>query len=297
MQEISSLINSYINELDYAPLHQMMSQISAGKMLRSKLVLAIANKTQDSLGLCAIIEMIHLASLLHDDVIDESDTRRGKPSINALYSSREAVMLGDILYSQGFAKLASYDKFIVQKISQAVASLSLGELMDVRLGQSFNPNKDAYERMIYLKTAVLIEASAASAAHLAGLDSQKFGIYGRCLGLAFQVIDDILDITQDASTLGKPALHDFSEGKTTLPYINLYHKLDQSDRLKLEGLWAKKLDQEQAQWIRHKLEQSGALQEARDYAQNLATQAIQAIKEYKNQRLEEIITDMIDRSF
>lgn len=297
MQEINSVISSFIKELEYEPLLQMCNSISTGKMLRSKLILAIAGVNEQSINLCAIVEMIHLASLLHDDVIDESNTRRGVPSVNALYGTKNAVMLGDVLYSKAFSELTRFSPEISRKISQAVSGLSVGELMDVRLGESFSVDAQAYWRMIYLKTAILIEASAYSAAVLAGFDADKFGIYGKSLGLAFQIIDDVLDITQNSDTLGKPALHDFSEGKTTLPYIYLYERLGDDDKDRLKNLYKKELNKDETKWLRQTMIESGAINECVSRAKALANEALDAISQYKNEKLQNIIKNMIDREF
>ena len=201
-------------------------------MLRSKLILKIAGQTKESIKLCAIIEMIQSASLLHDDVIDEADTRRGKPSINALFDNKTSIMFGDILYSKAFSELTLMDKQIAYTVADAVTKLSIGELMDVELANSFNSSYDLYFEMIYNKTASLIEASAKAAALLVQKDPTSFALYGKNLGLAFQMIDDILDITQDSQTLGKPAMLDFVEGKVTIPYLLLYERIDNKDKLK-----------------------------------------------------------------
>lgn len=297
MDKIDKIIHNYISDLGYEPILQMLEQINSGKKLRSKLITAIAGENEQSIRLCAIVEIIHLASLLHDDVIDESDTRRGKRSLNAVYGSKNAVMLGDILYSKGFNELVKFDNKIATLISSAVTDLSIGELMDVNLGSKFNPNKEAYERMIYLKTAVLIEASAASAALLAGFNIDNFASYGRNLGLAFQIIDDILDITQSSDILGKPSLHDFAEGKTTLPYIKLYESMDKIGKEKLKSLYNKKLDNNEVVWIKEQMFKFGVIDFCLNYARNLANQALKSILDYNNEKLENIIKSMIDRTF
>ena len=107
-------------------------------MLRSKLILKIAGVSDESIKLCAVVEMIHAASLLHDDVIDESDTRRGKPSINALFDNKTSIMFGDILYSKAFTQLTFMDKDIAYTVSNAVTLLSIGEMLDVDLTNDFN---------------------------------------------------------------------------------------------------------------------------------------------------------------
>ena len=191
MEKIDLIMKNFIAELGYEPANAMFARINSGKKLRSKLLLKIAGESEQSLKICAIIELIHLASLLHDDVIDDADTRRGSPSINASFGTKNAVMLGDILYSKGFYELSKFPHEIAGEISGAVSKLSVGEMMDVDLSAKFNEDKSAYETMIYYKTAVLIEAAAAVGAMLAGLDVRNFKIYGKNLGLAFQIVDEM----------------------------------------------------------------------------------------------------------
>ncbi|OHE21220.1 MAG: octaprenyl-diphosphate synthase, partial [Sulfurimonas sp. RIFOXYD2_FULL_37_8] len=193
-----------------------------GKRLRAKLILKIADSNEKAPLLAAIVELIHGASLLHDDVIDEATLRRGVASVNATDGSKTAVMLGDILYSKAFTELVSFEKEIARIIASSVTALSKGEMMDVKMADEFNSDEEKYLDMLYLKTATLIEASAEAAAILAGKDSHSHALYGKNLGLSFQIIDDILDITSDEAILGKPAMNDFVEGKCTLPYIYLY---------------------------------------------------------------------------
>lgn len=297
MEKIDLIMKNFIAELGYEPANAMFAQINSGKKLRSKLLLKIAGESEQSLKICAIIELIHLASLLHDDVIDDADTRRGSPSINASFGTKNAVMLGDILYSKGFYELSKFPHEIAGEISGAVSKLSVGEMMDVDLSAKFNEDKSAYETMIYYKTAVLIEAAAAVGAMLAGLEARNFKIYGKNLGLAFQIIDDILDVTQDAATLGKPNFSDFKEGKTTLPYIYLYESLNEADKEKLKSLFKKDLSESEQGWVRAKMNETGAIKKSIEAAKNLGEQAIKSVEKFNVDGLESIVKSMIDREF
>lgn len=297
MEKIDLIMKNFIAELGYEPANAMFAQINSGKKLRSKLLLKIAGESEQSLKICAIIELIHLASLLHDDVIDDANTRRGSPSINASFGTKNAVMLGDILYSKGFYELSKFPHEIAGEISGAVSKLSIGEMMDVDLSAKFNDDKSAYETMIYYKTAVLIEAAAAVGAMLAGLDARNFKIYGKNLGLAFQIIDDILDVTQDAATLGKPNFSDFKEGKTTLPYIYLYESLNEVDKEKLKSLFKKDLSEAEQGWVRAKMNETGAIKKSIEAAKNLGEQAIKSVEKFNVDGLESIVKSMIDREF
>ena len=238
--------------------------------------------------------MIHLASLLHDDVIDDAMLRRAKPSINAQYGTKNAIMLGDILYSRGFMQLANFNPNIIIAISGAVCKLSVGELMDVDLSQNFNDNLQKYLQMIEYKTAALIQAASSSAAMLAGLDDKPYEIYGKNLGLAFQIIDDILDITGDEKSLGKPAMNDYKEGKTTLVYILLYQKLENTDKIKLKSLFKKELSPDELAWLKDKISKYNIITECKKIAHQYSQLAIQATP---NTELSSIAADMINRSF
>ena len=247
--------------------------------------------------LCAIVELIHLASLLHDDIIDEAQLRRGARSINAEFGAKNALMLGDILYSYAFYELSKFDSFIASTLSRAVSSLAKGELMDIELSKSFNADEKAYLTMIELKTAALIEASASCAAHLAGLDTKKFAKYGKNLGLAFQLIDDILDIKSDEKTLGKPALNDFKEGKSTVCYIALFKELNYNDKQILQGLFKKELNENEQKWLDDKFKEHSILEKTLSLAKDYGLKAIKALESVQNQALIDIVQKMIDRNF
>ncbi|QWU80278.1 polyprenyl synthetase family protein [Campylobacter novaezeelandiae] len=297
MQEIDTLIQNYLKDLDYTPVLKMLDSINIGKKLRSKLLLNIAGKSDISFKLCAIIELIHLASLLHDDIIDDAKLRRGARSINDKFGAKNALMLGDILYSKAFFELSKMDANFAQIISDAVVKLSLGELMDINLSQEFNIDEDKYLKMIYHKTAVLIEASAKCGAILAGLSEGNFANYGKNLGLAFQIVDDILDIKSNESILGKPIMSDFKEGKTTLPYIYLYKKLDNADKNILVSFFKKELDKNEILWIKEQMIEKQILEEVFNKAKTYGNNALIAIESYNNASLNEIIDNMISREF
>ena len=284
---VHDLQNRYVTEL--------FDDIPMGKMLRSKLILQIAPQ-KESVDVCAVIELIHMASLLHDDVIDDADTRRGKISINAKEGNKTAIMLGDILYSKAFYELSHLPKPLPQIISNAVTSLSIGELLDVELSKDFNTDIERYLDMIYKKTASLIEASAQSAAVLADKDMELYGLYGKNLGLAFQIVDDILDIVSDEKTLGKPTLNDFKEGKTTLPYIYLYQALDEEGKARLKSLFKKDLNSEEKRWLMEVFDKTGAIKKSKQFAKELAQEALMNLDE-KDEKLHQIMQALIDRTY
>jgi len=297
LSAVERKIEQFVAELNDKEVVALYKKLPHGKRLRAKLILRIAGGNLSAVKMAAVVEMIHAASLLHDDVIDDAYVRRNKPSLNALYGNKTAIMLGDILYSKGFFELNNISAEVSRIVSNAVTQLSLGELKDVSLSQSFNTDKEVYLEMIYQKTASLIEASAGAAAVLAGKPKIPFMTYGRNLGLAFQMIDDLLDITQDSATLGKPAMHDFEEGKTTLPYIYLYEVLDETDKEKLRNLHAKKLDGEALNWLKAQFEAHQILLKCYAQARELIDEAVELMNQHGETALSDIAMEMIDREF
>lgn len=296
LQEVKNQIKEFVKVCNHEKSLELLEKLATGKMLRSKLILKIAGISQESIKLCAVVEMIHAASLLHDDVIDDADTRRGQPSVNALYDNKTSIMFGDILYSRAFTELSQMDKRVAYTISNAVTLLSIGEMIDVDLTNSFNTSYDLYLDMIYKKTASLIESSAKAAAIIAGLDEEKYALYGKNLGLAFQMVDDILDITQDSATLGKPSMHDFVEGKVTIPYLLLHERIE--DKTRLESLYKKELSEQDSAWIKEQMNITNALNDSILQAKAIGNEAINAVIDEENsQTLVMIMKAMIEREF
>ena len=297
LSAVERKIEQFVSELNDKEVLTLYAKLPHGKRLRAKLILKIAGTGLSVVKTAAIVEMIHAASLLHDDVIDDADIRRNKPSINALYGNKTAIMLGDILYSKGFLELNNISPEVAKIVSNAVVQLSLGELKDVSLSKAFNLDKEIYLEMIYQKTASLMEAAAGAAAVLAGKDRTAYMTYGRNLGIAFQMIDDILDITMDSETLGKPALHDFEEGKTTLPYIYLYELLDTEEKAILKSLHTKKLSKSEETWIKAKMQEHGVIEKSYMEAKVLVEEAISLMNALGEDALSSIAMAMIERDF
>lgn len=290
-------IEQYIAQLDDTYVSSLYRKLPHGKRLRTKLILKIAGSDLKVVKTAATIEMIHAASLLHDDVIDDANTRRGKVSVNASEGNKTAIMMGDILYSKAFFELTSISSEVAKVVSNAVVQLSLGELADVELSKRFHTNRDAYLKMLYQKTASLMEASAESAAILVGKPRQAYRQYGHNLGIAFQMIDDILDITADSQTLGKPALHDFVEGKVTLPYMYLYEELEADEQKRLISLHKKQLSPDDEQWIKQRMAEHNIIEKSYNEAKVLIEEAIVLMESLGEYDLSNIAKAMIEREF
>ena len=295
IETVEKEIVTLVEEIGYSEITRLFGTLAGGKRLRAKLVLEIAGADTAAPRLGAIIELIHAASLLHDDVIDDATLRRGAPSVNATEDSKTAIMLGDALYSKAYSTLVAYDEAVAKSVADAVTALSVGELMDVKMSEHFNSDADAYMDMLYLKTAALIEASAKAAALMVGKDAEAYALYGKNLGISFQIIDDILDIVSDEATLGKPALHDYVEGKCTLPYIYLYEALDDVEKKRLVSYHKKQLSVEDAAWIKAKMKAHHSIERSYALAQELSDKAIAAVS--GDMRLVGIIESMMKRSF
>ena len=297
LELVKEKIYNHVKDIGHKQSLDLLAKLSSGKMLRSKLLFKIAGVSPESINICAIIEMIQSASLLHDDVIDEADTRRGQPSINALFDNKTSIMFGDVLYSKAFTQLTLLPQSISYNISNSVTLLSIGEMIDVSLAEEFNESLELYLDMIYKKTASLIEASAKVGAILSNKDEDKFSLYGRNLGIAFQMIDDILDITQTSEQLGKPAMLDFVEGKVTIPYLLLNQRLEKDDKKHLKSLFKKELTSEQSQWIKEKMDDTNSIEDAIKMANSYAQEAIDAIKDENSDDLIDIISAMVNRNY
>jgi len=294
---VQSQIVQWVDELNYKHLNELYERLPSGKRVRAMLVEAIAGDSDNALKLSAIIEMIHAASLLHDDVIDDAMTRRGEASINATDGSKISIMVGDILYAKAFSELALLKHYEVASIvSSSVAALSVGELMDVDMAEKFNSNQEIYTQMIYNKTASLIEATCKSSAILAGKEIEVYAQYGKNIGLSFQIIDDILDVTADEKTVGKPVMNDFIEGKTTLPYIYLYEELESAEREKLVSLCGVKVDDEQKDWLKSKFKESKAIERSIEVAKKLSDEAYELMNDRDEDVLAQIAQNLMERS-
>jgi len=201
---------------------------SAGKRLRPALVLLASGLfnpvEKQHHQLAAIVEFIHTATLLHDDVVDESQLRRGKSTANHIYGNAASVLVGDFLYSRSFQMMVSLENARVMEIlSEATNTIAEGEVLQLLNLHNTDITEAEYLKVIHFKTAKLFEAAARLGAAInksATLKDEKaLALYGRHLGTAFQLVDDVLDLNGDATKIGKNLGDDLSEGKPTLPLI------------------------------------------------------------------------------
>ena len=208
-----------------------------GKRIRPMLLLlsakALGSKSESRIRLGAVVEMLHTATLVHDDIIDEADTRRGRPSSNATWGNAKCVLAGDWLYMQAFsAALAERNFRVLDLLISLTQQMVEGELLQMeKLGHLIN--EEEYFDLIFRKTACLFKVSMQlGAAITPGTDDvePQMGEYGRNLGLAFQIVDDVLDLTSIEGVLGKPVASDLREGKATLAVIHALERGTGADR-------------------------------------------------------------------
>ena len=228
-QEIADF-NDYFKSLlksDVMLMNDALSFLSesVGKMMRPMLVIlvskSIGNVDEKNFSAAAAVEMLHTASLLHDDVIDESDKRRGRPSLNTRFNNNVAVLTGDYIFSMALNCTAKTgDIRVIDAISIMGRDLPTGEVMQVELQQNGSYSEENYLKVIYYKTASLFVCCAACAVYTAGGSDEyveKFSNYAKYAGLCFQMKDDIFDYY--SNDIGKPTGSDMSEGKITLPAL------------------------------------------------------------------------------
>jgi len=255
--------------------------IDGGKRLRPLLVLYTSkalgfDRDDDALVVGSVIELVHTASLLHDDIIDEALFRRGRPSANSIFGIKPAVLGGDYLFSLAYNVVLSYDKGIAKRISEAAYTLTEGEMLEIERAYSVDISYNDYFEVIYKKTAILIEVSCVCGGLLAGSNYiDALSGYGKNIGLAFQIKDDCLDYMGDAKEVGKDLGIDLKEGKITLPVLNAIEKRKEL-KDKLNEFFNSKDSNLLNELILEIREYGldGALKEAKRYA-NLAKKAIE----------------------
>lgn len=236
MQAVDQLIRDRLAS-DVLLINQVSEYIisAGGKRLRPMLLLlaaaALGHRGPRAHQLAAVIEFIHTSTLLHDDVVDESDLRRGRETANAVWGNATSVLVGDFLYSRSFQLMVELDEMpVMQVLANTTNLIAEGEVL--QLLHVHNPDTDeaAYLRVIERKTAVLFAAATRLGAFLAGAPrdvQDKLHDYGMYLGYSFQIADDVLDYASDAETMGKNLGDDLAEGKATLPLIHAMQHADE----------------------------------------------------------------------
>ena len=281
---------------------------SGGKRLRPALVLLSAGVFGEIKAhhhtLAAVVEFIHTATLLHDDVVDESSMRRGRATANTMFGNAASVLVGDFVYSRAFQMMVSVQNMRVMEIlAEATNIIAEGEVLQLLNIHDADVTDEAYLQVIHYKTAKLFEAATRLGAiinNAPAKDEAAMAEYGMHLGTAFQLIDDVLDLSGDSSDIGKNLGDDIAEGKPTLPLLYAMRQGNDTQRT----LIRKAIEQgglEDFSAIIQAVKDTGALDYVRDVAKNEAELACQAIAQLPNNQYREAMLALaefsVSRSF
>jgi octaprenyl-diphosphate synthase len=280
-EEMASAI---INDAPFVA--QMNEHLMAmrGKMFRPTLVLlcsAVEDRPEPhAVTMAAAVELIHLATLVHDDAVDHSVLRRGMPTLNSLFTHQISVIMGDFLYSIALARLVALgDMAALRALTRASTEMSVGEMRQLSLDDSLSFSEDDYYSLIRSKTASLMSA-ACEVGSLAGAREHREVLiqYGEALGMVFQIADDLIDYTEAQETAGKPTGLDLKEHKVTLPLIAALRNMSQGDRSKVNALFANENPgEDEVGEVIQIVRSSGGLEYAREKGEVFAQQAREAL--------------------
>jgi octaprenyl-diphosphate synthase len=255
-----------------------------GKKFRPTLLLLVARLggpvSEDALYAATVVEMVHAAALIHDDSVDKSDLRRGRPTVNGLWTNEMAIIMGDYLYAQSMSLLVRHKlSHAMDVLSRVVAEMSCGEALEFQYAYDLDVTQEQYEELIQYKTGSLIGAATEMGADLSNAPGPRdrrlhFRRFGDRLGVAFQIADDLLDYLGSPKVTGKPVGSDLAEGKVTLPLIAALRNATEADRRVLKRLALRKR-WTPAQWsqLLEMVEKCGGFESARARALELAAEA------------------------
>jgi octaprenyl-diphosphate synthase len=294
IQDLTKDDMAQVNELIYQQLQSDVALINqlgiyivnaGGKRMRPMLTI-LAAKALNYTGnkhyiIAGIIEFIHTATLLHDDVVDESNMRRGRETANALFGNSASVLVGDFLYTRSFQMMTKLDEMrIMDILSDATNIVAEGEVLQLMNCNDPDTTEESYMQVIYCKTAKLFEAATRLAAIVADQDDKiekALTDYGKYLGTAFQLVDDIMDYTADAKEMGKNVGDDLAEGKPTLPLIYTMVHGNEKQKSLVRNAIEHGDGMEHLEEILTAMEQTGALAYTQKKAEEEADKAIQAL--------------------
>lgn len=291
--------NEIIEEKTISDLYKYIFN-SNGKKLRAKLSLISSSlnkrKNHKRLKLAAVIELLHTATLIHDDVVDESQTRRGVKSVNNIWSNAHGVLIGDYIYSKAFILMVEIgETTILQELANATNDISKGELIQLDALQNTRISLEDLKAISYFKTGRLFEASAKTGAILAGGDNSFVNNISKCakyLGILFQIKDDLLDYSLNEKIIGKPVFQDMKEGKVTYPFYFAYKNSDKKNKEKLKSYLGKnKFNINSAYKL---IDQLGGIIETEHLAFEYLDKAKQSANSIKNKHIKEEMLKLMD---
>ncbi len=289
--DIDEEIQNSLSTVDPEELKKSAQHLikAGGKKIRPSMVvlsaIAVGGTPEEALKTAAAVELIHTFSLIHDDIMDEDDMRRGEPSVHVLWGEPMAILAGDTLFSKAFETVletpidnVSYERVVgaLKTVVDSCIKICEGQASDMCFEGNFEVSEEAYMNMIYKKTGALIAAATKSGAIIGGGTPEQVELlseYGRLVGLAFQIQDDYLDVVSDEQDLGKPVGSDVVEGKMTLMVVNALSKASHEDKKELISI----LEAEENTNVTRALElfnKYGSI----DYAKNIALDNVNTAK-------------------
>jgi len=315
IDEMQALVAEGMGEVNETILKRMDSPValipelaghlisSGGKRLRPMLTLAsallVGYEGDKHIGLATAVEFIHTATLLHDDVVDESKLRRGKKPANLIWGNQATVLVGDFLFSRAFELMVESDSLRVLKIlSNTSAVITEGEVLQLTTANDLSTTEDKYLQVITAKTAVLFAAACEVSGVVAGDKADvtaALDAYGRYLGIAFQLVDDALDYSSARATMGKDVGDDFREGKITLPVILAYRRGSDEER----AFWKRTMQQTKQEdgdleKATELLEKHGTLGDTTERARHYGAMAKDALAIFKDCEAKKAMLGIVD---
>ena len=284
---------------------------TGGKRLRALLTLGTAkicgySKGSRDVNLAACVELIHAATLMHDDVIDNSDIRRGKKTINSIWGNQSSILVGDYLLSRCFEMMVEDGNLeILKLLSSTSAEISQGEVLQLQHKGEIDMLEETYLKIISAKTASLFAAATKVGSILASKENkvkEALEFYGKNLGLTFQIADDTLDYNSEIKFFGKKIGNDFYEGKVTLPIILLYQKANNNEKVKLKKLFEKnKRDEEDLKKVLLMIKNYNIISACytkAEYFINLASNSLSIFEDTKEKEILKNLTSFsLERSY
>jgi octaprenyl-diphosphate synthase len=299
-EELSRFFISDVPLINEISRHMMRAN---GKRLRPTLLLLVNRLNgpvpREAIIAATIVELVHTATLIHDDSIDRSFLRRGIPTVNSLWNDQTSVIMGDYLYSKAFFLLIEHDLLDAMKIlARTTHRMSLGEMMELEHKLNFDLSEDDYYRLILDKTAVLISAACEIGSRLAWGDGHEQRIladFGTHLGMTFQITDDILDVEGDAGTMGKSTGSDIRDGKITLPLIHVLQTAPEPVVKRIrESMSREAITDAQAQEVATLVAEYGGLDYAHRQAQVYADRALELLEEFDEHPVRSTLHDAVE---
>ena len=260
--------------------------LKRGKLFRPTLLL-LSNEiggrpADEAVMLSAVVEAVHLATLVHDDAVDHSVLRRGMPTVNSVWGHQVAIIMGDYLYSRSVMEMARLQRVDLIRVLAAAANvMTIGEMRQLSMHDSLSFTEGDYERLISAKTASLMSAACELGAMVGDPQyRERLKMYGYALGMAFQIVDDILDYTEAEGVTGKPSGHDLREHKVTLPLIAALPRFDREERLAVNTVFGDpEPDDDAIVRVIDAVESRGGIEYARGRARSFARDALSAIED------------------